>query len=83
MKEKRDFSLKRKGRELTPETLARILGNTAIPKDAKETYERLTGEKWPGDEEEEHERLKLYRKLEELREELIEMREKSKEKRAE
>lgn len=52
MKEKRDFSLERKGHVLTPETLARILGNTAVPKDAKETYERLTGEKWPGDDEE-------------------------------
>lgn len=48
MKKERDFSLKRKGRELTPETLARILGNTAIPKDAKEIYEKLIGEKWPG-----------------------------------
>ena len=55
MKEKRDFSLKRKGRVLTPETLSRILGNTAVPKDAKEIYEQLTGEKWPGDEEEEGE----------------------------
>lgn len=53
MREKRDFSLKRKGRVLTPETLSRILGNTATHKDAKETYERLTGEKWPGDDEEE------------------------------
>lgn len=70
MKEKRDFSLKRKGRELTPETLARILGNTATPKDAKETYEQITGEKWPGDDEDEPEYLKLNRTLEELREEM-------------
>lgn len=53
MREKRDFSLKRKGRVLTPETLSRILGNTTVPEDAKETYEKLTGEKWPGDDEEE------------------------------
>lgn len=70
MKEKRDFSLKRKGRELTPETLSRILGNTATHKDAKETYEKLTGEKWPGDDEEESEYLKFNRTLEELREEM-------------
>ena len=53
VEEKRAFSLRRKGRVLTPETLSRILGNTAIHKDAVETYEQLTGEKWPGDKEEE------------------------------
>lgn len=65
MREKRDFSLKRKGRVLTSETLSRILGNTTTHEDAKETYEKLTGEKWPGDEEE-PEYLKFDRTLEEL-----------------
>ena len=47
MREKRDFRLERKGRELTPDTLAKILRNTTVEKDASEVYKRLTGKKIP------------------------------------
>lgn len=47
MREKRDFSLERKGRELTPDTLAKILREITAEKDASEAYEKLTGEKIP------------------------------------
>ena len=53
MKEKRDFSLRRRAKPLTPEQLARILRGTTTEKDAEEAYERLTGEKIPDREDEE------------------------------
>jgi len=53
MKEKRDFSLRRRAKPLTPEQLARILRGTTTEKDAGEAYESLTGEKIPDRGEEE------------------------------
>lgn len=53
MREKRDFSLRRRTKSLSPERLARILRNTTTEKDAKETYEKLTGEKIPDREDDE------------------------------
>ena len=47
-REKRDFRLRRKTKELAPEKLMEILYSTTTEKDAEETYERLTGEKPPG-----------------------------------
>lgn len=47
MRKKRDFSLERKGREMNPDILARILRKTTVEKDASEAYEKLTGEKIP------------------------------------
>ena len=43
MKEKRDFSLKRKTKPLTPEKLMRILDQTEGGERAKQVYKRLTG----------------------------------------
>ena len=53
MKEKRDFSLRRRTKPLSPEHLARILREATTEKDAGETYERLTGEKIPDREDDE------------------------------
>lgn len=53
MKEKRDFSLRRRVMPLSTEELARILRETTTEKDAGETYERLTGEKIPDREDDE------------------------------
>lgn len=47
MKEKRDFSLRRRTKPLSQEQLARILRQTTTEEDAIDTYERLTGEKIP------------------------------------
>lgn len=43
MKERRDFSLRRKAKPLTPEKLMSILDHTEGGKRAKETYKKLTG----------------------------------------
>jgi hypothetical protein len=43
MKEKRDFSLRRKTRPLTPEKLMDILDKTEGGERAREAYKRLTG----------------------------------------
>lgn len=53
MKEKRDFSLKRRDRPLTPEKLMSILNQTEGGEQAKEAYRNLTGEEPPEDEVEE------------------------------
>ena len=52
MREKRDFSLRRRTKPLSPEHLARILRKATMEKDADETYKRLTGEKIPDREDE-------------------------------
>lgn len=43
MKEKRDFSLRRRARPLTPEKLMDILDKTEGGERAREAYKRLTG----------------------------------------
>ena len=50
MKEKRDFTLERRDRPLTPEKLMNILNQTQGGERAKEVYRNLTGEEPPDDE---------------------------------
>ena len=47
MKEKRDFTLKRRTRPITPEKLMKILNETEGGERAKEAYRNLTGEEPP------------------------------------
>lgn len=51
MKEKRDFTLKRRDKPLTPEKLMHILNQTEGGERAKETYRNLTGEEPPEEDE--------------------------------
>lgn len=50
MKKKRDFSLKRPNKQLTPEKLMKILNQTEGGERAREAYRNLTGEEPPEDE---------------------------------
>ena len=50
MKEKRDFTLERRDRPLTPEKLMNILNQTQGGERAKDVYRNLTGEEPPEDE---------------------------------
>ena len=50
MKEKRDFTLKRPNKPLTPQKLMNILNQTEGSERAREAYRNLTGEEPPEDE---------------------------------
>ena len=50
MREKRDFSLRRKEKPITPQKLMDILGKTEGGERAKEVYKNLTGEEPPEEE---------------------------------
>ena len=56
MKEKRDFTLERRDRPLTPEKLMNILNQTQGGERAKEVYRNLTGEEPPEETEETNDR---------------------------
>lgn len=43
MREKRDFKLRRKGKDLSPDRLMKILRQVDVRERADETYKRLTG----------------------------------------
>ena len=56
MREKRDFSLRRNAKPITPEKLMRILNQTEGGERAKDAYRNLTGEEPPEEMEETNER---------------------------